>query len=336
MPLPETQEEGEAHKTGHCGPHMAEGRKSKPRPRPTRPIGLSNEGSPIKINPTPVWNGEGWFISAPLSNRLYQKSALGKPTEGGIVLTNEEVMFCHWHRHVPLEEGWVSSQLDLDPNFAHKSVAFDVVRSAGEKVVPIDEKWLKWSRESHPSKGNAVAEIRWARSREQLDIDDLLKWVSSISKLGLHAEFAIVDEEMDVTMYRMELIEPKGNLPPATRDEYPLLGVEHLSRRFLREDELDWINGVENPVTDLFDELNSRGLLMRPGFKYGCRWRVYSTKVEEDHAPYLMQMESESPKNWEGVCLSVRLAEGVNKGWVIAVNRVGWKFLLIRRHLPGR
>ena len=25
---------------------------------------------------------------------------------------------------------------------------------------------------------------------------------------------------------------------------------------------------------------------MRPGFKYGCRWRVYSTKVEEDHAPY--------------------------------------------------
>ena len=315
---------------------MAEGRKSKPRPRPTRPIGLSSEGSPTKPNPLPVKMGEGWFLSAPLSNRLYQKSALGKPVDGGIILTSEEIMFCHWHRHVPLEDGWVDSQLQLDPDFAHKAVAYDVVRSAGEKVVPISGRWLRWSRESHPNKGDADAEIRWARAREDLDIDDLLEWTESVSNDDMNAEFAIVDDEMDVTMYRMELIEPQGNLVPATRDNHPLLGVEHLSRKFLRDDELDWINGVENPVTDLFGELNSRGLLMRPGFKYGCRWRVYSTRVEEDHAPFLMQMEEDSPNNWEGVCLSVRLAEGVNKGWVIAVNRSGWKFLLIRRHLPGR
>ena len=195
---------------------------------------------------------------------------------------------------------------------------------------------MRWSRESHPNKGEADAEVRWARARESLDIDDLMAWVEIVSESKMNAEFAIVDDEMDVTMYRMELIEPRGNLVPAIRENHPLLGVEHLSRRFLREDELDWLNGKENLVTDLFGELNSRGLLMRPGFKYGCRWRVYSTKVEEDHAPYLMQMEHESPKNWEGVCLSVRLAEGVNKGWVIAVNRGSWKFLLIRRHLPGR
>ena len=75
---------------------------------------------------------------------------------------------------------------------------------------------------------------------------------------------------------------------------------------------------------------------MRPGFKYGCRWRVYSTPVDVDHAPWLMQMEQDSPQNWEGVCLSVRLAEGVNKGWVVALDRGGWNFLLISRHLPGR
>ena len=57
-------------------------------------------------------------------------------------------------------------------------------------------------------------------------------------------------------MYRMELIEPQGKLVPATRDNYPLLGVEHLSK-IPRDDELDWINGEENPVTDLFGELNS-------------------------------------------------------------------------------
>ena len=158
----------------------------------------------------------------------------------------------------------------------------------------------------------------------------------SLSDNSRKAEIAIVDDEMDVTMYRLSIIEPKGKLVPATKSDYPLLGVEHLSRKFMREEELDWVNGVQNPVTDLFDELNSRGLLMRPGFKYGCRWRVYATPVGEDHAPWLMQMEVDSPSNWEGVCLSVRLAEGVNKSWVIAIKRSCWHFLVISRHLPGR
>ena len=47
-----------------------------------------------------------------------------------------------------------------------------------------------------------------------------------------------------------------------------------------------------------------------------------------------MQMEEDAPSNWEGVCLSVRLAEGVNKGWVIAIKRGVWNFLVISRHLP--
>ncbi len=315
---------------------MAEGRKSKPRPRPSRPIGLSNDGAPSKPNPFPVWRSNGWFIPAPLSNRLYQKSAIGQPIDGGILLTGEEVMFCHWHRHVPVHPEWVEKQVTENPDFAHKCVAFDVVRSAGEKVVPIDGKWLRWSRESHPSKGPPESEVRWARTGESIGIDDLLGWVENNTENDLLSEFAVVDDEMDVTIYRMEFIDPIGNLEPATRDYHPLLGVEHLSRRFLRQDEIDWINGVENDVTNLFAELNSRGLLMRPGFKYGCRWRVYSTPVEDDHAPYLMQMEQDSPSNWEGVCLSVRLAEGVNKGWVVAVNRNGWYFLRVSRHLPGR
>ncbi len=315
---------------------MAEGRKSKPRIRPTRPIGLSKDSAPTKPNKPPKAINEGWFIPEPLSNRLHQKSALGKPIDGGIVLTTEEVMFCHWHRHVPLPDGWVEARLEEDSNFAHKAVAYDVVRSAGEKVVPVDGKWLRWERESHPSKGPPSAEVRWARSKETLAIDDLLLWTKQVSSKELKCEFAIVDDEMDVTIYRMDLIEPKGSLDPATKEKYPLLGVDHLSRKFLRQDELDWINGVENPVTDLFGELNSRGLLMRPGFKYGCRWRVYTTKIEAGHAPYLMQMEHDSPSDWEGVCLSVRLAEGVNKSWVIAIDRGGWKFLRISRHLPGR
>jgi hypothetical protein len=315
---------------------MGGGRRSKPRVRPTRPLGLSDEGSPVKLNQAPEPHGDGWFIAAPLSNRLYQKSALGRPIDGGIVMTAEEVMFCHWHRHVPLPDMWLEQRLKDNPDFAHKAVAFDVVRNAGEKVVPRDGRWLRWPRESHPSMGEPVAVVRWARARDNLDMSELLSWAQGLDAEGMLAELAIVDDEMDVTMYRLSLINPTGSLTPATIDSHPLLGVEHLSRRFLREDELNWINGVETPVTELFSELNSRGLLMRPGFKYGCRWRVYSTPVDVDHAPWLMQMEGDAATNWEGVCLSVRLAEGVNKGWVVALRRDDWNFLLIGRHLPGR
>ncbi len=319
-----------------CGTTMSGGRRSKPRVRPTRPIGLSDDGAPTRLNETPQPHEDGWFIPAPLSNRLYQKSALGKPIDGGIILTDEEVMFCHWHRHIPLDEGWVDQRLKENPDFAYKAVAFDVVRNAGEKVVPKGDRWLRWNRESHPSKGGAEAVVRWATTKEKLDIGELLNWAQGLSDEGMLAELAIVDEEMDVTMYRLSLIDPKGIVTPATTESHPLLGVEHLSRKFLRDDELDWINGVDNKVTNLFGELNSRGLIMRPGFKYGCRWRVYSTPVDVDHAPWLMQIEDDAPSDWEGVSLSVRLAEGVNKGWVVALLRDDWNFLLIRRHLPGR
>ena len=328
--------EGEAHKTGHCAPNMAEGRKSKPRSRPTRPIGLSIEGAPSKPNPPPSEHELGWFIPAPLSNRLHQKSALGKPIEGGIVLTEEEVMFCHWHRHVPITEEWFEKIVSEDSDFPYRVVAYDVARSGGEKVVPKGDQWYRWQRESHPSRGKYSAKIKWARTEHILDYIELLSWVQNNQEEECLSEIAIVDDEMDVTMYRVSTIDPTGKVIPATREFYPNLGIEQMSRRFLREDEEMWINGVDNSVTKLFDELNGRGLLMRPGFKYGCRWRVYSTPVSEDHAPWLMQMVEDAPKDWEGICLSVRLAEGVNKGWVVAIFSGTWQFLMFRRHLPGR
>ncbi|MDP6869776.1 MAG: hypothetical protein QGI21_03265 [Candidatus Poseidoniaceae archaeon] len=315
---------------------MAGGRGGKPRVRETRNLGLKSEGAPSKQNPEPISSDGMWFIPEPLSNRLHQKSAIGITVEGGILLSPEEVMFCHWHRHVPISENWFSERVAEDETFPYRAVAFDVSRSGGEKVVPRDSEWFRWARDSHPNKGSFEAKIIWARAAEELNYLDLLTWVQENQEGNCLSEIAIVDDEMDVTMYRLSKIDPVGSLTPATKEKHPHLGTEQMSRRFLREDEKSWLSGEDNQVTRLFTELNSRGLLMRPGFKYGCRWRVYATPVDEDHAPWLMQMVEDSPKNWEGICLSVRLAEGVNKGWVIAIFREGWNFLMFRRHLPGR
>ena len=116
--------------------------------------------------------------------------------------------------------------------FPYKSVAYDVVRSAGEKVVPVDGKWMRWSRESHPTKGKSVAEVRWSRAKEEFSIDDILGWAESLKSTGLKGEMAIVDDEMDVTMYRIDLIEPTGDLSPATAEHHPLLGLNTCPENF--------------------------------------------------------------------------------------------------------
>ena len=87
-------------------------------------------------------------------------------------------MFCHWHRHVPLEDGWVEAQLQLDPDFAHKAVAYDVVRSAGEKVVPISGKWLRWSRSHIPTKAMPMQRLD-GLGRERI-------WTSMTCWIGLN------------------------------------------------------------------------------------------------------------------------------------------------------
>ena len=316
---------------------MGAGKGGRPRQRPTRPIGLNELSVPTIPSDQPLSRDNKWFIPNPVASRLYQKSALGVPVEDGIVMSAEEVMFCHWHRHIPISTEWVDARLAEDADFAHRCVAYDVARSGGEKIVPVDGKWLRWPRESHPSKSGAFAEVKWAKTGDDFAWENLFSWVEEVIGNGMVPELALVDDEMDVTMYRLSLIDPQGSLEPSTVDNpSDQIGIEHLSRRFYRADESAWMAGDTDEVSRLFGELNSRGLLLRPGFKYGCRWRVYSTPIDEEHAPWLMQLQADAPEDWEGVCLAVRLAEGVNKGWVVALDLSGWKFLMFRRHLPGR
>ena len=63
-------------------------------------------------------------------------------------------------------------------------------------------------------------EVRWSTVKEDFDIDELLNWTKSLSEKDLKAEIAIVDDEMDVTMYRLSIIEPEGKLSPATKDKH--------------------------------------------------------------------------------------------------------------------
>ena len=359
-------------------------RKFKPRARTSRSLNLDSIGSTEgqRIQP-PTKDGIYWNISPPLATRLYEKSALGRRNEdGSISLTASEVLFCHWHRHLPLpDEHWLIEELEQNPRLIYEAIIMDVGRNGGEMIVPSEHHseydslaWgVRWHRDRNHLKDKHQASVSIATTHDQLDWDELLHWCQKSKQEGIDAEMFVIDDELDVTMYKMDLIQPKGdvkswndlseshqqqflndwmNRTPTDagsyiRHEQPWsweqIGIDHMSGRILRQEEEDYLREMitnEHDVTQdsqLMHDLYLRGLLLRPGFKYGCRWRVYDGDLNESHAPWLIQPRSESATTWEGVCLSVRLAEGVHKQWVCAIfNNGAWNYLRIQRWSPGK
>ena len=359
-------------------------RKFKPRARTTRELDLASTGAMEnhKIQP-PIPDGDLWRINPPLSTRLYEKSALGyRHDDGSITITASEVLFCHWHRHVPLPNpDWLESELLKNPRLIYEAIIMDVGRNGGEMIVPsihrLDDEqhaWgIRWHRDRNHLKDMYQSSVAIATTHDQLDWENLLGWCRKSNDLRVDTELFVIDDELDVTMYKIDLIEPKGSLKswnqlpeeeqstfldywknktPTESGSYvrhttpwnwEQIGIEHMSGRVLRQEEDRYIQHMitqdSKPSSDslLMDDLLHRGLLLRPGFKYGCRWRVYDGDLNESHAPWLIQPKNEAATTWEGVCLSVRLAEGVHKQWVCAIrDDTGWNYLRIQRWLPGK
>ena len=357
-------------------------RKYNPRTRTKRPVGLQTDvdQSPAKPHPYPKKIGGRWFLPNPLGARLHQKSGLGIIVDNGITLLPIEVLFCHWNRHVPIERDWVNQILSEDPDFIAKSVVFDVSRSGGEIVIPtlnraVDEYpnqsfAIKWSRNDSHFNTEPISQIRWFWASSDVDWDELRNWVNEVISVQCIPEIFVIDDEMDITMYRLGYEELSGNqktwanlseqekslinssidnlyvtssgahIPQVSKWPLSSIGIEHLSGINLRIEEINWLNSKLNNNSDkseLFSYLVDIGCSLRPGFKYGCRWRVYDDDVSNSHAPWLLEPYNEAPESWEKLCLAVRLAEGVHKKWVCGFhNNDGWEFLNIKRWLPGK
>ena len=198
-------------------------RKFNPRTRTKRPVGLQEDAdqSPVKQHPYPKKTGDRWFLPNPLGARLNQKSGLGLVVDNGIALLPIEVLFCHWNRHVPVEDGWVSEMITNDQNFIAKSVVFDVSRSGGEIVIPINNTQndndatrsfaIKWSRNQSHFKSEPISHIRWFWASSNVDWDELKVWVNEVIAAHCIPEVFVIDDEMDITMYRIGYDDLSGN-----------------------------------------------------------------------------------------------------------------------------
>jgi hypothetical protein len=177
---------------------------------------------------------EGWVLSGPAAQRLFDKSGIGIPLPGNELLMQPcEVLFCARHRHLELESDWLEGQLSDSAELLHETAALEAMRVPGEQVVLAnvvgkvspktivsDGSWaLRWSRSSNLKTGIAASEVVWVRDFEPIQWDSLYRWAAEVTAQGRIAEILIVDEEMGVTTYRVNPAEPAGALTDINLEE---------------------------------------------------------------------------------------------------------------------
>jgi len=225
-----------------------------------------------------------------------------------------------------------------------------------------------WDRSLKWQSQNPNGCVKWVHSSDVIDWEEIVEWAKSCISLRLEPILVVIDGEMDVTSYIIQDIEPTGqHLSPESLSEkevefiktnielaknteqgwyvpqhieawpLPSFGVEHLSGRFFTCEELDFLRygqqASQSKKQNLYADLIHRGIMLRPGFKFGCCWRGYSMPMEDEHAPYLIPDIDLLPHNYEALCLALRLSEGVNKEWILPYENKneGWNYMTLSR-----
>ena len=171
----------------------------------------------------------GWVLSGPAAQRLFDKSAIGKPMpENQLLLQASEMLFCARHRHLQLEDNWLENELSSNVEILHETAAMEALRVPGEKIVLSSNvveispesivsngTWaLRWERTLKVKNDLPTAEVIWVREFEPIDWPSLYEWAAEVNAIGRIAEVLIVDEEMGVTTYRVTPENPRGALKP--------------------------------------------------------------------------------------------------------------------------
>ena len=176
----------------------------------------------------------GWEYRGSASNRLWHKSALGKViSEDCLHLTDAEVIFCHEHRNIELpHEDWMIQCMKRNPKILDEYTILESLRKPGNKImIAVNsesfnlseerETWgLRWPSDTHPRDSKPISEIRWFHSSEKLDFEELLNWANNVKDKKRIAEVLIIDNELSVVTYHIEIINPKGILDVPTKKTF--------------------------------------------------------------------------------------------------------------------
>ena len=296
-----------------------------------------------------------WHFKEKSADRLWHKSAIGKPAQGGgLYMNTVELLFCVNHRNIAFPIGnLIIEELEENQTFLVQYVAMEAVRIPGNKVVLNIDQWsadydfeenswaMRWPSNLHPRESDPVSELQIFNSNDPIIPEELYSWCEGVEHKGLIPEIIVVDEEGSAVTYRISIEDPRGELGKYsgididTGSLYEISGggyfiprldseVSRVSERLLGGGITDsafrsLIKGDEDARAVVLLDLLNRGLNPKSGFKYGTKWRCYEGDVGKSHAPWLVADPENIPSDWNEACLASRLASGVNKTWLMPI-----------------
>ena len=296
-----------------------------------------------------------WHFKEKSADRLWHKSAIGKPAQGGgLYMNTVELLFCVNHRNIVFPIGnLILEELEENQNFLVQYVAMEAVRIPGNKVILNIDQWSsdydfeenswakRWPSNLHPRESDPVSELQIFNSNDPIIPEELYSWCEGVEHKGLIPEIIVVDEEGSAVTYRISIEDPRGELGKYSGIDIdtgslyeissggyfiPSLDIEEsrVSEGLLGGGITDsafrsLIEGDEDTRAVVLLDLLNRGLNPKSGFKYGTKWRCYEGNVGESHAPWLVADPENIPSDWNEACLASRLASGVNKTWLMPI-----------------
>ena len=274
------------------------------------------------------------------------------------------------------QDEWMNEALRRDPEFLHLAEVLSALRAPGELYLPLfrtkiqdTDCWaMRWKSGDDPKTNPPASEVKWSKADEEVDWFGLGTWTMRALAVNRSVEQVVIDDEGDITRFVIEPIKPTGNhhppsdswtgtlpwteqfinsgqgyfLPSSMNWPFTSIGRPCEGGWWLDALEYAWvmasgqIDKQHDKLLGLFSYLVSLGLQLRPGFKYGTRWRAYEDNIEDHHAPYLITPIEEAPRDWNGACRASRLASGVKKQWCFAFwHENEWTLIQVRRRRPG-
>ena len=85
-----------------------------------------------------------WSYKGRGSSRLWDKSALGRPSkEAGVLLSAAEIIFCIEHRGIEISkitgecefQSWLQKELEENPSLIQESAILEALRVPGNKIM---------------------------------------------------------------------------------------------------------------------------------------------------------------------------------------------------------
>ena len=144
-------------------------------------------------------------------------SSFGRPVTEGIKLTLVEAAYLlHKEKIDILEDGerldfetFFGRASDRDKNFTRKYIVYRDLRERGYQIQPSPTDFRIYPRGGQPGKTPSKYLVHIISEREITPIKKLLKCVETAENLKKELILAIVDEESDITFYKLKKSNPK-------------------------------------------------------------------------------------------------------------------------------